>query len=812
MPRWPSVVALGLGLLTGVSLGSPIQATAASTAWTTDHLDPARSGNDTSDPNLGGLVNLAWTSPTLDGRIYGEPLYLNGSVYVATQNNSIYALDPNNGNVLWSLTGIVRSVPLSAVQSAGGVGGGCGNIDPMGMIGTPVIDPNRGSAGTLYAAAETWDGTNGSSIEHRLVVIDLAGHTVTSGATNVDPSGYTTGSTRALEQERGALALAGGKVVVPYGGLVGDCGNYRGAAVSVNEDLTGGTASFLADAIHTRGGIWATAGPAADAANNFYVTTGNGSEPSNQFDNSDAVVKLSPTMSVLSVFAPSGWFSDNTADLDLGSMSPILIPRPGNPDMVFATGKQHAGYLLNSASLGGIGGQLFAATACDGEARGGAAYSAPFVYVPCTEGIRALTINTATPSFSRTWQGPSDAGGPPIIAGGRVWVHGNNRLYGLNASTGATEVTLNGVSTPYNFGSPSAGGGRLFFPAGNTVAAFTSTPPTSRWAGWFPMGGSASGRVAVASNADGRLEGFWRDNSGSIQHLWQTAPASGWTQPFSLGGSAAGDPSVAKNGDGRLEAFAVFGDGQLWHAWQVTPNGAWTSWYPLGGSFTGRPSVASNRDGRLEAFVRGTDNAIWHTWQTAPNSGWTPTFTLGGTTAASDPAAVANADGHLEVFARRTDNALWHVWQQMPNSGWGSWFFLSGSLTGSPAAAINADGHMEAFARGTDNALWHVWQPAPNTGWFPFASLGGTFSSNPAVGRNATPRLEAFILNNQGQVAHAWQVQPNGTWVPWSTLSGFVATSPPGVGSNPDGRLELLVRGTDNTIWHNWQTVPDGGA
>ncbi len=40
-------------------------------------------------------------------------------------------------------------------------------------------------------------------------------------------------------QERGALTITGGKVWIPFGGLAGDCGGYKGRVVGVNLDGTG---------------------------------------------------------------------------------------------------------------------------------------------------------------------------------------------------------------------------------------------------------------------------------------------------------------------------------------------------------------------------------------------------------------------------------------------------------------------------------------------------------------------------------------------------------------------------------------------
>ena len=81
-------------------------------------------------------ATAAWTSPVLDGQVYGEPLEATGRVYVATENDTIYALAANTGAVLWS-THVGTPVPSGDLP--------CGNISPtVGITGTPVIDVAHG--------------------------------------------------------------------------------------------------------------------------------------------------------------------------------------------------------------------------------------------------------------------------------------------------------------------------------------------------------------------------------------------------------------------------------------------------------------------------------------------------------------------------------------------------------------------------------------------------------------------------------------------------------------------------------------------
>lgn len=82
-------------------------------------------------------------------------------------------------------------------------------------------------------------------------------------------------------------------------------------------------------------------------------------------------------------------------------------------------------------------------------------------------------MNTSARRFSSLWTGPGDADGPPIIAGGRVWVTstGNSKLYGLDPRSGAAVVTQ---PTPHmeHFATPAASDGRLFLATGTTVEAY----------------------------------------------------------------------------------------------------------------------------------------------------------------------------------------------------------------------------------------------------------------------------------------------------------------------------------------------------
>src|SRR5258708_8706238 len=87
---------------------------------------------------------------------------------------------------------------------------------------------------------------------------------------DVDPPG----SDPTVQQQRGALALGSGLVYVPFGGLLGDCGNYHGYVAAVR--VAGGPPLVYRVPSGRMAGIWTPAGPTLDAEGNFYIVTANG--------------------------------------------------------------------------------------------------------------------------------------------------------------------------------------------------------------------------------------------------------------------------------------------------------------------------------------------------------------------------------------------------------------------------------------------------------------------------------------------------------------------------------------------------------
>jgi hypothetical protein len=255
---------------------------------------------------------------------------------------------------------------------------------------------------------------------------------------------------------------------VPYGGLFGDCSDYKGRVIGAPISGRGRTVSFSTNN-QREAGIWAPAGESVRDAS-LYVTTGN-STPVNRVDESDSVLRLSPRLTVIGRFTPADFRSLSSNDWDLGSTAPALLPG----GLVFQIGKEGVGYVLNGTRLGGTGGQLASAHLCGG-GFGGDAVDGSTVVFSCFAGLHAVNIvadkHGAAPRIRPRWS-VGGRTGPPIIAGGVVWdISADGGLSGYRLSDGKTVFSARTADEITSFPSPAASGSRLIVPEGREVVCY----------------------------------------------------------------------------------------------------------------------------------------------------------------------------------------------------------------------------------------------------------------------------------------------------------------------------------------------------
>ena len=475
-----------VGIAVALTFGT--SAAYAGSTWPTVAGNSQRTGNDTSEPNLRPLHN-AWNA-ALDAAVYAQPLVFDGRVYTATENNTVYALDAHDGTVLWKRH---LGPPMTNVSAQVG----CGNVDPLGILSTPVIDTVKQ---TVYVVAAIQDSFK--HIHHQLVGLNaLTG--IPRVSTNADPGGA---QNPLFIQQRTGLAFANGRVYIGFGGYFGDCGRYHGWLVS----LTGEGGHKAAFDVTPNGGpagggaIWAPGGVSVDAGGNVYASTGN-PDPTISGDYGESVLKFDGSAAMHLVGAlktfPGG-------DNDLSSVAPTQLPN----HLLFQIGKQHLGLLVDTNTMTIVRSLAMCAGV---DADGATAWDGSHLYVPCNNGIQQVNVDLVHRTMSLGWKGPGK--GSPILAGGALWTvdWDASRLYALNAATGAVlpgfPITLNSVP---HFAAPSAALGLLLVGTSSGVSAFAGP------SGVPPHAPSA----CVAQKAH---SGYWVASSDGNVFPFGSAPSCG---------------------------------------------------------------------------------------------------------------------------------------------------------------------------------------------------------------------------------------------------------------------------------------------
>jgi len=388
------------------------------------------------------------------GHLYAQPLFWReagtSALFAATESNDVQALDAATGAQLWRRS-LGPPVSRAALR--------CGNINPLGVTGTPVIDP---ATHALYVEAAVGAAPG---LRHLVFGLSLKDGTPLPGwpvdtAEVLKRQGQTFNARD--QNERGALTILNGRLYVPFGGHFGDCGDYHGWVTGIGLRDLHAVVAWKTPA--RGGGIWAPGGIATDGKS-LYVATGN-TFAASTWMGGEAVIRLPPDLRPSAdrrdFFTPENWQALDARDADLGGTNPVLVDLPGNPGhqvFILALGKDGHAYLLDRDNLWGIGGSLINQAVSPRPIRtapaaypvGGAvfvAFQGSGARCPAGQGggLTVLKISGGDrPAMTTAWCAVLHGAGSPIVTttDGHsepiVWVlgaEGDNRLHAFKGETG----------------------------------------------------------------------------------------------------------------------------------------------------------------------------------------------------------------------------------------------------------------------------------------------------------------------------------------------------------------------------------------
>lgn len=328
----------------------------------THHNDPGRTGAQLGETRLtpstvhGGSFGKLFTR-AVDGQIYAQPLYAPGVavagagthdvVYVATENDSVYAFDAADPAASAPLWHVSLGTPPTANQVSSG------NISPVvGITGTPVIDL---ASSTLYVAAKT---TANGQFFYKLHALDIRSGAELHGgpvtiAGSVAGSGYDNVGGKVTfnalrELQRPALLLQNGVVYVAFGSH-DDVDPYHGWVFAYDAQTLAQLGLYNDTPDGNEGGIWMSGGGPAGDGSGVYFMVGNGTFTTDGRNLGDSIVRLGRTAGVVDWFTPFDEAALSAQDLDLGSSSVVLIP---GTNLLVGGGKQGVMYVVNRSAMG----------------------------------------------------------------------------------------------------------------------------------------------------------------------------------------------------------------------------------------------------------------------------------------------------------------------------------------------------------------------------------------------------------------------------------------------------------------------------
>lgn len=316
----------------------------------------------------------------VDGKVDAQPLIVqhlaipgrgtHNVLFVATENDSVYAFDAGSGALLWH----VRLLKPGETPSDNRH---CSQVIPeIGITSTPVIDPGSGPHGTIYVVAMSKDGSG--HYFQRLHALDLTtGQEEFSGPVAIQGEypGRGAGSENGKQvfdpkqyEERAGLLLLNHVVYTAWASHC-DIDPYTGWVMGYDEHSLRQTSVLDFTPNGSEGSVWQSgAGIAADPEGNIYFLAANGTFDTklnakgfpSLDDFGNAFIKLSTASGKLKVagyFAMFNVVHENDTDEDLGSGGALVLPDMKDASghvwhLAVGAGKDRNIYLVNRDKMG----------------------------------------------------------------------------------------------------------------------------------------------------------------------------------------------------------------------------------------------------------------------------------------------------------------------------------------------------------------------------------------------------------------------------------------------------------------------------
>jgi hypothetical protein len=697
--------------------------------WPQFYGNSQHTGNNTLETqltaaNVSGLGQLFQV--TLPATADGPPAILTqvstasgvrDLAFVTTSAGHIVALDAHTGATIWS-------------QQYGGT---------TFTTSAPAVDPSR-----AYVYSYGLDGK-----VHKYAV--ATGVETTTG-------GWPEVATLKPSVEKGSTSLAittvgaNSYLYIGYSGY-GDSGDYQGHLTAINlstgaqqvfnSDCSNETVHFTTqldagvDCPYVQSAIWGRSAAVYDVnTNKIYAGTGNGTFQPSTFQWGDTVLALNPDGTgtaggPIDSYTPGSFATLQSADLDLGSASPAILPTSGTvyPDIALQAGKDgvlriiNLGNLSGKGSPGNVGGELYSLNLPTGNNSGNTVANgmpvwvnpvdqSTWVFVASYSGdliaYKLLLDGNGNPSLTQEWlqsQPSGVPGGSLLVANNVLYSAIDNSIRALNPTTGATLWSASNIGT-IHWQSPVVANGVLYIADNsNQLTAYGLGQPLLAAlprSGWVASASESAGGNPPSNALDGQSSTRWSTGAPQTNGQWfevdMLAPQTfseitldaasstgdyprGYQVFVSTDGSTWGSPVATGAGMAALVSIS-FGQ-QIGRYVKIIQTGSASNWWSIAELNVYGP-VPGSQDGGVDAGSDGAADASLD----AGHDAATDASVEAGPDGATDASVDASHDAGIDAGDGGSSTTL----MPLLRSNWS--VSSSPSITGADATANAIDANL----------------------------------------------------------------------------------------------------------------------